>query len=414
MPDLMSAMLIERDAKALVAHRCRAPFAGQWVLPLVVVRDDEAAEEALRRHAREQFAVDVGAETFAETVYITDPDDQRQYVANIFRTPIDGAMRFNAEGEYDDARWLGADDLDALWMPPDLRLPLIKILTDPEGTAATDWAATYTAGAQGTPLGEAPPSTIDEGPAPDNRASWDAISAAWQAERGGDRFGTKLMWSWRASEDDLHVLGDVGGKRVIVLGCGGGQDAVALAKLGASAVGIDQSPKQLEYARAYAQRNAADNASFVQCAVEDLTRFDDASFDLAVSIHVLDYVQEIGAALHEAARVLKTGGVLAIAVKHPFDVRVDGPPYATAFTVWTSYWTAHNDMTLSFQDGIEGRFRTYYRTMAQWFDSLSESGFAIERIIEPNEGELAAIADELDNTWMSMMPYTLILKARKR
>src|SRR5262249_33914091 len=159
--------------------------------------------------------------------------------------------------------------------------------------------------------------------APDNRAAWDAIAIAWQTERYGDRFGTRLMWSWRASEDDLHVLGDVRDKHAIVLGCGGGQDAVALEKLGAIVGGIDTSPKQLEYARKYAQRNGADNVSFVECAAEDLSRFDDARFDVAISIQVFDYIAQLDAALAETARILKPGGMLAIAVKHPFDVIVD-------------------------------------------------------------------------------------------
>ena len=50
MPELMSALLFEKNARALVAHRRRPPFAGQWMLPATLVRDDEAAEDALRRH----------------------------------------------------------------------------------------------------------------------------------------------------------------------------------------------------------------------------------------------------------------------------------------------------------------------------------------------------------------------------
>ena len=402
-------MLIERDAKALVAHRCRAPFAGQWVLPLVVVRDDEAAEEALRRHAREQFAVDVGAETFAETVYITDPDDQRQYVANIFRTPIDGAMRFNAEGEYDDARWLGADDLDALWMPPDLRLPLIKILTDPAGTAATDWAATYTAGAQGTPLGEAPPSAIDEGPAPDNRASWDAISAPYQEQIFGERFGDRFMWSWATSENDLHLLDDVRGKRVLVLGCGGGQDAVALANMGAIATGIDQSAKQIAYAKAYASRHDALNASFVEGSIEDLSRFDDASFDMAVSAHVLNYVERIEDTLRETHRVLKPGGSFALSVRHPFDAALaDDAPYR----IDHAYWTAARDWVWTFDSGESAPFRQWFWPVSRWFEMLMNAGFAVERMLEPRE-----VTDDDthgDRERQELVPYSLYLKARKR
>ena len=61
MPELMSALLFEKSERALVTHRRTPPFAGQWMLPSTLVRDDEAAEDAMRRHAREQFGVTLAA-----------------------------------------------------------------------------------------------------------------------------------------------------------------------------------------------------------------------------------------------------------------------------------------------------------------------------------------------------------------
>lgn len=409
----MSALLFEKKERALVAHRRKPPFAGQWMLPSTLVRDDEAAEDALRRHAREQFGMALveGDESFVETVYLADGADQ--YVANIFRAALPaGPMRFNAEGEYDDAKWLAAADLEQVIMPPDLRIPLAKILTEPDSLHELDWERMgREVNAQAVPLAEREPAPAPAEPPPDNKAGWDAISAAYQNERFGDRFGDRLMWSRRASEDDLHVLDDVAGKRAIVLGCGGGQDAVALAELGAVVVGIDQSPAQLAYARKYAQPRT-ENASFVEGAVEDLSRFDDESFDLAISIDVLDYVEDIEAVLAEAARIVKPGGVLAIAVKHPVGAHLDGPP---PLHMWNSYWTPYADWPWEFADGTLASFRRYFRTMAQWVDLLITAGFAVERLVEPQEADLPkAEGDDLDDEWMRLVPYTLIIRARKR
>ena len=60
------------------------------------------------------------------------------------------------------------------------------------------------------------------------------------------------MWSWRVRRTICTCWTTYGGKRVIVLGCGGGQDVVALDRMGAIAVGIDQSERQIEYARKFA------------------------------------------------------------------------------------------------------------------------------------------------------------------
>jgi len=415
MPELMSALLFEKSECALVAHRRKAPFEGQWMLPSTLVRDDEAAEDALRRHAREQFGMTLaeGAESFVETVYLAE--SMHQYVANIFRATLPpGPMRFNTEGEYDDAKWLSAADLEQLTMPPDLRIPLAKILAEPESLHKLDWERMgREVNAEAVPLAErgVVGAAASAEPPPDNTAGWNAVSAAYQKERYGERFGDRLMWSWRASEDDLHVLDEVAGKRALVLGCGGGQDVVALAKMGAVVVGIDGSEAQLAYARKHAQERT-DNASFVEGTLEDLSRFDDESFDLAVSIHALDYVQRPEVALKEAARVLKPGGVLAIAVKHPFDVHVDGgPPYR----VVSPYWATHGDWPWQFKDGTAAPFRHYFRTMSQWFELVTGAGFTVERLMEPCEADLPkAEGDELDDRWMRLLPYTLVIKARRR
>jgi ubiquinone/menaquinone biosynthesis C-methylase UbiE/ADP-ribose pyrophosphatase YjhB (NUDIX family) len=410
-PRIISAALIERDLAVLAVHRKadRSPFAGQWLLPLTPVLPSETAEDAAARHASEQFGVEVTGSLFADTVFLDDPDDTAAYAANIFRCELAaGAMRFRADGDYDDARWLTAGDLEQLWMPPVLRDAVVRILADPEPPLAPKRDAD--AAGEALPLAER--ERTPAAPPPDNRAGWNKIARAYQEQRYGDRFGERLMWSWRASEDELHVMGDVRRKRALVLGCGGGQDVVALARMGALAVGIDQSVEQLTYAKRHATRHAADNAAFVSGDVRDLARFDDESFDLAVSIHALDFVDDVEAVLAEANRVLRRASALAIAVKHPYDVRIDGesaPPYRVA----TSYWTREHDWTWEFK-GVKAPFRTYLRTMGEWYEAITAAGFVVEHIIEPREDALPkAEGDVLDDRWMALMPYTLIMKARK-
>ena len=417
MADLISAALIERDGMVLTARRKAgaAPFAGQWLLPMTLVRDAEAAEDALRRHAREQFGVAVTAESFIETVYLEDPAGARRYVTNIFRATLgDEALRFRAGGDYDDARWLAEGELADVWMPPALRDPLLRIMRGEAPPAEMDWEAIESATAiEGVPLGEQREEPAVDEPAPDNRASWDAISAAYQKQRFGERYGDRLMWSWRLSEDNARVLDDVRGRRVIVLGCGGGQDCVALSKMGAVAVGIDQSAEQIEYAKSYALRHGAENASFVQGPVEDLSRFDDDSFDLAVSSHALNYVERIEDALREAHRVLRGGGSLVIAVGHPFNSTLTD----SGVRVQHSYFEPQRDWSWDFEGGVCAPFRQWFWSISQWFDMLAAAGFTVERIIEPREDVLPAIeaeTEKLDNEWLRRVPYTLILKARKR
>ena len=438
-PTIVSAVLIEREGRVLVVHRkpARKPLANQWLLPLAPVAQSETAEAAVKRHARDQFGVDVTGEAFADTVYIEDPDDKEQYVANIFRAQVvGGPMRFRADGDYDDARWLGAGDLDQLWMPPVVRESAKKLLSEPAEPSNLDWtvpapttaAVPASVSGQAVPLAErvtqdeanataherevsahaAAGAQSSDAEAPDNRAAWDAISKAYQDDVFGERFPGKLMWSWTISEDDVHLLDDVSGKHAIVLGCGGGQDVIALCEMGAIAVGVDQSEQQIAYARKLATKRSASNASFVVGSVHDLSRFHDRSFDAAVSAHVLNYVERIDETLAEAARILRPGGIFALSIQHPFNAMLaEGTPPAAK----RPYWDAQQDWTWDFDGKASGRFRSWHRPVSEWFDLLTGAGFTIERLLELRE---ALEADPHNRERARMVPYSLAFKARKQ
>jgi ubiquinone/menaquinone biosynthesis C-methylase UbiE len=175
--------------------------------------------------------------------------------------------------------------------------------------------------------------------------------------------------------------------------------------------GVDLSSAQIAYARKYATRHNAENVAFVEGTIEDLSRFDDASFDLAVSIGVMEYVERLGDALSEAARVLRPGGVFALSVRHPFDVIVEP---GTPLVIRSSYWAPHHDRIRPVRTDDAPPFRSYMRTMQQWFDELTTAGFSLERLIEPKEYELPRVKDRLHDEWLRLLPYMLIIKARKR
>jgi SAM-dependent methyltransferase len=279
--------------------------------------------------------------------------------------------------------------------------------------AAAAGIATQSQPAEAVPLAERaladvePPAPVEDPPA-DNRAGWNAISKAYQ-DAYDDYLGAALMWSWTVSEDDVHLLDDVRGKHVIVLGCGGGQDVIALCEMGAVATGIDQSDEQIAFARKLAVKRGADNASFAVGTVEDLSRFDDESFDAAVSAHMLNYVERIDDTLRETARVLRPASVFALSVRHPFDAIVakDAP-----FGLERAYWETRHDWTWDFDSGASGNFTQWLWTIEQWFDMLGAAGFAIERVLELREELPDTRHDHAARS--RMIPYTLAIKARKR
>lgn len=95
------------------------------------------------------------------------------------------------------------------------------------------------------------------------------------------------------------------GRLVLDLGAGGGSVAAALDDEGFSVVAIDPSVLSLQAGQAHTARS---EVRFVGGTGERLP-FSDGSFDAVVCLEVLEHVDDAGAVVAEASRVLRPGGV---------------------------------------------------------------------------------------------------------
>ncbi len=125
----------------------------------------------------------------------------------------------------------------------------------------------------------------------------------WWDQRDVLTYVTPARFSYIAS-----VAGDLHGRRVLDLGCGGGLLAEPLARAGAEVTGVDISDNALRIARQHAERHRLD-IDYRLAPAEDLP-FPDGSFDVVVAFDVLEHVTDLQRAVQEAARVLRPGGKL--------------------------------------------------------------------------------------------------------
>jgi len=148
------------------------------------------------------------------------------------------------------------------------------------------------------------------------RQTWNQISPHYQAEH---KIPTDFVHYGPhcPNEDDLQLIGDVRGKRVLEVGCGGGQCSIAFAKRGAIATGLDISDEQVKFARLVAAENAVE-ATFHRSNAEDLTLISDESQDIVFSAYALMYVRRLDRCFAEVARVLGPGGLFVFSLDHPF------------------------------------------------------------------------------------------------
>jgi len=105
---------------------------------------------------------------------------------------------------------------------------------------------------------------------------------------------------------DRVLAHDWKGRRVLVPGCGFGEDAIRMARLGASVDAFDISPDVIEIARRRCAEFGYAGVNFGVMPCESIA-FPDAGFDLVFFVDILHHV-DIGKTLAEIARVLKPGG----------------------------------------------------------------------------------------------------------
>ena len=246
-----------------------------------------------------------------------------------------------------------------------------------------------------------------------NRRFWDAISGEYQRDMARDLEG-RLAWGPSCpDESKLRVLGDVAGKDMLDLACGGGQSSVWLARQGARAVvGVDASEAQLAHARAHAAREGvADRVRFVQASVTSLPMLEDASFDVALSAFALGYVEDLDAALREAWRLLRPGGLLAVSWSSPFFERTFLTQEGMVI-VARPYWDRMPVETES-EDG-EATCLEYSRTYGDWLGTLVRAGFVVTDLLEPPpEPAESAWSQSHPLAHLQLVPGTAIWRARK-
>lgn len=219
-----------------------------------------------------------------------------------------------------------------------------------------------------------------------DEARYDALADWYDAE-----FTTTGLGA-RAREIVVRLMGP-GSGRLLDLGCGGGADAVELAKHGWSVVGVDISERQLEFARRR-------GVEVVRASAAALP-FEDQSFDAAVSVFTHTDVADFAAVLRETARVLRPGGRLVYLGVHPcfvgphaFVHARDVPELHPGYRD-TSYQT---DAPGIWSEGLRAKVGATHLPLALFVNAFLDAGFRLEHLEEP-EG--------------SDYPYILALHARK-
>lgn len=239
----------------------------------------------------------------------------------------------------------------------------------------------------------------------DNAAAWDRHSAAYQA---GAALPTDVAHYGPdiGTERDFRLLGNLDGKRVLELGCGGAQCSIAFAKQGAIAIGVDFSAEQLAFGKRLCDREGV-RVELHHGDLADLAFVRADSIDLVFSAYAFGYVEDLNRVFRQVHRVLKTNAPLVFSLAHPAYNMIDDDADQPLLVRRSYFDRSPRDYEW---EGIA--FTDYHHTVAELFNGLHRTGFRIDVVIEP-EPNAAGPRSMFWRDAFRYVPRTLIIRARK-
>jgi molybdopterin/thiamine biosynthesis adenylyltransferase/SAM-dependent methyltransferase len=219
--------------------------------------------------------------------------------------------------------------------------------------------------------------------------------------------------------DDLVVelVEDAGCERVLDVGAGMGTLAIRLARAGRSVTALDSSPEMVDQ---LLRRVPADLAGQVDVRLgdaEDLPR--DRSFDCVLLNCLIDHIDDPTELLARCHGALEPGGRLVVAVPHPFKDAGEWEKHAGAagweygrFVVSNYFAQGLTTKTREDEAGHTTipRITSHRRTVETYFRLMSDAGFAVDALLEP---EPRTRRETATFRKASRIPYFLVLSCSK-
>jgi ubiquinone/menaquinone biosynthesis C-methylase UbiE len=206
------------------------------------------------------------------------------------------------------------------------------------------------------------------------RDAWEGEArnwAAWARRPGHDSY-------WRFHRDRFLELLPPPGRLALDAGCGEGRLPRDLKARGYRVIGVDASPTLIRLAQ------EADGGGDYRVADAASLPFDDASADLVIAFMSLMDMDDMDAALREAARVLEPGGRFCLALVHPINSAGAflSEERNSPFVIEQSYFEQRRYADSIERDGLRMTFSSYHRPLEGYFTPLEAAGFLVERLRE--------------------------------
>lgn len=153
-----------------------------------------------------------------------------------------------------------------------------------------------------------------------NRLSWNAATVAHNSHKP-DQAGFLRDGGSTLYPDELELVGELRGKRLVHLLCNSGQDTLSLAKRGAEVTGVDISDEAIAFATRLSEQSGIPGKferSDVYPWLEAAAASGGERYDIAFSSYgALCWLSDLDRWMQLVSRILKPGGRLVCLEFHP-------------------------------------------------------------------------------------------------
>ncbi|MCH5193837.1 MAG: class I SAM-dependent methyltransferase [Oscillospiraceae bacterium] len=245
-----------------------------------------------------------------------------------------------------------------------------------------------------------------------NKHYWNENADLWFGTTALPEYGVKFV-----TENDLHLFGDVSGKRLLEICCGSGHSLKYHADRKAGELwGVDLSQKQLDNAKRLLSENGY-SANLICSPMEAELDIPKEYFDYVYSIYGIGWTTDLQGTFNKIASYLKKDGIFIFSWHHTLY-------YCVAFS--------REERKEIIEDGKLVFHKSYFdeeyftipvdgseivlcnRKISTYVNALANAEFAIERMIEQNVDDTMGSEEITDKTLKAkMLPISVCFKARK-
>jgi len=245
-----------------------------------------------------------------------------------------------------------------------------------------------------------------------NKSYWNANADFWFGTTALPEYGVKFP-----AEDELHLFGDVSGKKLLEICCGSGHSLKYHAERNAGELwGIDISEKQLSNAKKLLAESGR-SANLICSSMEEM-ELPQNYFDYVYSIYGIGWTTDLQGTFDKIAASLKKDGIFIFSWNHTLH-------HCVAFSCEEEKNVIEDNKLVFHRSYFD---ESYYkmpvhdseiilcnRKISTYVNALAKSGFVIEQMIEQSDTKTMATTEDTDEKTKKakMLPISFCFKARK-